>query len=174
MSIEKQLEALCRVSKKLVHVLPLQPGKSVARDVFATQQVWQFLQGDAPDPKMQMVGIRSYARLESFICGESIVFGMDPLDKKSTSLIARNDPASDGVVNIRVNDPRPAVRIFGCFAKQDVIVLLLYASREELAKKGFAGTIRRTRQEWDNLIPEHSRLFSDNPNDYISGIFDIG
>ena len=173
MSIRVDIDRLCR-GGKLVHVLPIEQWRSVERDVFASNEVWEFLQGNDPDPKFQAVGLRAYRRLETFITGKPIVFGMDPLNKRSTSLIARNDEVVWGVVDVRINDPQPAVRIFGCFAEKDVLVLLLWRSRKFLQDKGFASSIRRGQSEWAALFPQYSPFVSENPHDYISGIFDLG
>lgn len=158
----------------LFHLLPIEPGRSVERDVFVSKEVWDFLDGNNADVKLQQVGARAYRRLESFVCGNSIVLGMDPLQKDRTSLIARNDPTSDGIVDVRVNDPQPAVRMFGCFAAQNLLVLLLWRTRKELAQKGFAGSIRQCRREWNVLFSLYSPLISEDPHDYITGTFDIG
>lgn len=173
MSIHDDIARLCRKGE-LVHVLPIEQWRSVERDVFVSKEVWEFLQGNDPDPKFQAVGLRAYRRIERFICGASVVFGMDPLNKRSTSLIARNNDVRLGVVDVRVNDPQPAVRIFGCFAEKDVLVLLLWRSRKLLQDKGFASSVKRTHSQWTALFPHHSPLVSESPHDYISGILDIG
>jgi hypothetical protein len=157
----------------LTHLLPIEPRRSVERDVFVSSEVWDFLQGNNSDPKFSAVGLRSYRRLESFICGDLLVFGMDPSRKKSTSLVARNDDVKQGVVDVRVNDPQPAVRIFGCFAKKDVLVLLRWRSRADLQSKGFASSIRACQGDWQTLFPNYRPHYSEDPNDYISGLVDF-
>lgn len=173
MSIRDDIAQACK-DGKLFHVLPIEQSRSVERDVFASKAVWEFLQGNDPDYNFVTVGLRAYRQIERFVCGNAVVFGMDPLNKRSTSLIARNDDVNFGVVDVRVNDPQPAVRIFGCFAEKDVLVLLLWRSRKFLQNKGFSSSVKRSRAEWNTLFPKYSPLVSESPHDYISGIFDIG
>lgn len=173
MSILNELAKLSG-ERRLSHLLPLEPSHSVERDVYVSESVWDFLDGDVDDENLARVGARAYRRLESFIRGKPVVLGMDPRQKDRTSLIARNDDPADGVVDVRVNDPKPAVRIFGCFAAQNVLILLLVRTRSDLAKKGFAGSVKECRRHWDTLFPGYAPLVSENPNDYLTGTFDIG
>jgi len=173
MSIVDEIKTHCD-NGNLFHLLPIEPGRSVERDVFVSKEIWDFLDGNDADVKLQQVGARAYRRLESFVCGNAVVLGMNPLQKDRTSLIARNDPTSDGVVDVRINDPQPAVRIFGCFATRNVLVLLLRRTRQELAQKGFASSIRLCRRQWDHLFSSCTPLVSEDPHDYITGTFDIG
>lgn len=173
MSINAAIAAAVH-DKKLHHLLPVEQGRSVERDVFVSNDVLEFLNGDSKDQSFSNVGLRAYRRIEGFICGNPIVFGMDPSDKKSTCLIARNHDVAQGVVDVRVNDPQPAVRLFGCFGEKDVLVLLLWRSRQLLAQKGFARSVRETERLWKALFPKHPPFIRDKADDYISGIFHIG
>jgi hypothetical protein len=173
MSIVNEIKSL-RDQGVLYHLIPVEPGRSVERDVFVSRNIWGLLEGEDADVKLQQVGARARRRLESFACGRAVVFGMNPLLKDRTSLIARNDPTSTGVVDVRINDPKPAVRLFGCFAERNVLVLLLRRTRSDLALKGFSSSIRQCRRDWDMLFPSYAPLISEDPNEYITGTFDLG
>lgn len=126
MSIDVAIGTL--ITKAELEFVPhMMPGVPVVRDVFASPEVMQLIgDGGGLDEELERVGGRARAKIDNFTAGKPFVFGMQPHNKSVTCTIARNDPIHHGVLDVRVTDPTPAVRIFGFCVKCDALVLLTW------------------------------------------------
>lgn len=167
MSIDAEIGRLVSEGS-LTFLSPALPGISVVRDVFVSPDVLSLV-GDSPTVAGEYARIsgRARAKLDNITAGRVFVFGIDPHQKSVTCTIARNAPPSFGVIDVRVTDPRPQVRLFGCVAKKDVLILLTWAPRGGLQ---FANEVRRCATQWQSLFPNHPPIVSDDPNDYFSDV----
>jgi hypothetical protein len=145
------------------------PSTTVVRGVFVGAEVWSLVGDDAkPEARFEKVSGRARARLDHFSAGKNVVFALSPTNKSIHSDIARNAPISDGVVDVRITDPRPKIRIFGCFAKCDVLVLLTWATREGL---DWPQEVSRCKSQWKLLFPSTPPLIGSSHEHYISNPF---
>ncbi|WP_336067109.1 hypothetical protein [Nitratireductor rhodophyticola] len=157
---------------RLLHVVPDLPGLSVVRDVFATQSVYEFLTDeDAIPAQYARVSGRAKAKIDHFISGGVVTFALDPQDKARTSFIARNDPVEMGIVDVRITDPKPMIRIFGGFAARNILVLIVWHPREGLH---FQQAVIDCRREWNSLFNNSAPLIGDTHECYLTGHFEIG
>jgi hypothetical protein len=72
------------------------------------------------------------AQLDTFTAGGLISVAQEPFTKPKATYMARVDPAADEVWDIRSVDPRPAIRVLGCFAETDLFVALTWEYRKNL------------------------------------------
>ncbi|EKF60550.1 hypothetical protein QWE_05773 [Agrobacterium albertimagni AOL15] len=171
MSIQSEIEQHCKAGSLKLHV-PERRSFVVERHVFLGGEARSFIDWDGTvDVKFDTVSARAGSVLDRFCNGSYVTVGMDPHNKKSTSLIARVDPVGDGIVDFRITDPNPAVRIFGSFAAVDVIVLLTWSPRQDC---DFKAEVTRCRKVWDALFPKHLPIVSEKIESYVSKHFDAG
>lgn len=171
MSIRNAIQGLCQAGD-LQLLVPSIPSFSVKRDVFLSGSVRDFLDA-APgvDRAYHRQGGRALSLLDRFSTGSYMTFGMDPYDKKASSILARIAPVGLGIVDVRVTDPRPMVRLFGGFAATDVLVLLNWAPRDGL---DFSAQAALTRAHWNALMGNHAPIVGTKVEDYVSKHFHIG
>ncbi|WP_128090497.1 hypothetical protein [Ensifer sp. 1H6] len=171
MSIENEIEAHCNAG----HLSLLEPVRLsflVKRHIFIGGEARSFITWDGSiDEEYESVSGRTIGVLERFSNGSYVTVGMDPHDKEARSQIARVDPRGEGIFDYRINDPNPAVRLFGGFATKDVLVLLTWYPRENC---DFAAEVARCRAQWDSLFPKTPPIRSDRIEDHVSKHFHIG
>ncbi|MDQ0558668.1 hypothetical protein QO004_000443 [Rhizobium mesoamericanum] len=144
----------------------------VERHVFLGGEARSFVEWDGSiDDSFAAVSARTVAVLERFVNGSYVTIGMDPHDKLSRSQIARVDPTAQGILDFRITDPNPAVRIFGGFAVADLLILLTWAPRKNC---NFPSEVARCRGEWDKLFPTHTPVVSEEIEHHVSKHFSIG
>jgi hypothetical protein len=82
--------------------------------------------------------------------------------------MSRLDPEPDEIWEIRVRDPKPGLRIFGSFIKQDEFVALTAAPHECLdTEEDWNRAIQQYKGEWNRHFT--SRAFSGSyPHDYLT------
>lgn len=144
------------------------PSMAVVRDVFVGKEVLDLVGDEASPPSdVAKVAGRARAKLDTITGGGIFVFGMNPKHKSPTCLIARNSPPQMGVLDVRVSDPNPGLRIFGCLAQKDVLVLLTWARRKDL---DFQGEIKRCSNEWTRLFPAFPAFFGNYATEYFTDV----
>lgn len=171
MSITVEIQQHCELGKLRLHE-PLRRSYIVNRHVFVGEMVRQFLEGhESVDSSFDRVAGRTIAILDRFVNGSYVTFGIEPHDKNSHSQIARVDPRDQGIVDYRITDPNPQVRIFGGFAAPDVLVLLTWAPRAGL---NFRAEVTKCRAAWDELFPQSPPIVSDKVEHHVSKHFRLG
>lgn len=168
MSIDAELDKL--TPEVLTFLSPASPGAKVVRDIFVSQEVLDIVGDDATPPEaIARVAGRTRAKLDYITKGGVFVFGLNPKPgkKSGTSLIARTSPITSRILDVRVSDPNPGLRIFGGLAKQNVFVALTWAPREDC---NFSTEVARCRQAWDQLFPNHPPFYSANYKEYFSDV----
>jgi len=106
------------------------------------------------------------AAMTRWTLGES-VWG----NKKRGLFLDSLDPPPDDVWEIRVTAPRPQVRILGCFADPDTLVLFCMHSRSYLGKKGSAAWIAAMgtcSTNWATLFPNDPPFRGKTIHDYVT------
>lgn len=172
MSIKELI--LSHVAKGVLYALsPAIAGdQKLARGVFVSGEVWDLVGDDVTvSAELERVSGQARARLDSFSFGKSFVFALSPSNKSALSDIARNAPIATGVVDLRITNPKPSLRIFGGFAEKDMLILLNWAPRENL---DFPAEINRCRKIWDQLFPSTPPLIGTTHDHYISKPFIVG
>ena len=140
-------------------------GEETPRTIYYTTEVRQIIDGansTGPD-KSRFASAK--AVMDAFIDLGEIAFGMAPFDKYPYAQMARTDPIDHGVVSFRVLDPKPGIRVFGCFAATDTFIALTWGFRDDM---DYCDEVVRCRQEWVRLFPSSNPHQGANVNDYVS------
>jgi hypothetical protein len=85
--------------------------------------------------------------------------------------MARLNPPSEEVWEIRSLKPKPSLRIFGAFGQRDIFIALIWAKRTALGaaeSEPWKEIIKQFKQEWRNYFNEFLPLAGSYPDDYIS------
>lgn len=112
--------------------------------------------------------------LDAFVEGRLISVANHPYDKDKTAYIARVDPTSAEVWDIRSIDPSPSIRVLGCFVETDLFVALVWAYRNCLDGPGgplWKAFIQRAQHEWRRLFLTYIPHSGSAISDYISENF---
>lgn len=112
--------------------------------------------------------------LDAFVLGQMISVADHPYLKNKTAYLARVDPIHKEIWDIRSIDPRPGIRVLGCFAETDVFVGLVWEYRSNLDGPGgklWEDFVQRAEHAWRLFalgLPPHS---GSAISDYVSGNF---
>lgn len=144
-------------------------GEETPRTIFYSVEVQEIIEGANSTGKNRNRFASAKAVMDAFIDLGEVTFGMDPHNKAFDARMARTDPLNSGIVDFRVLDPKPGIRVFGCFSELDTFVALTWGFREEMDQNGeFESEVVRCRQEWLRLFPNFEPHYGVNVNDYIS------
>ncbi len=169
MSIREELAARCEEGR-LRLVPPLLPGRH-DRVLYVVEELHEEILAAAvgTDSAAYRVGqlLRDFDRFSS---GGHIVVGYR---KENSCFMKPLDPIVEEVWEIRSRDPRPALRVFGRFAEQDVFVVTHKVWRHEIADNQIEWDreIRRCKAIWRQLFPTYPPLTGSKVSDYFSGNF---
>lgn len=159
-------------SNQLRHLTPTRLGQAVVRDVFVNDDVFNLLDENGTlESRFERVAGRARSKIDAFISGSTVTFALDPHEKNRTSFLARNAPIAMGIVDVRITDPKPMIRIFGGFAAKNALVLLSWAPRDGLE---FQKEVIQCRAKWNKLFNNKAPLIGTTHDEYLSGNFDIG
>jgi hypothetical protein len=116
------------------------------------------------------------AQLDVFTAGGLISVAQDPFKKPKATYMARVDPPADEVWDIRSIDPKPAIRVLGCFSEMNLFIALVWEYRKPLGgldSRQWRDFRERCKAEWRKLFPTYEPLSGKTSNDYASGIIDV-
>lgn len=171
MSIHDEINSRC-AEGRLFLLEPALPGARTDRTILMSAEVQDYVLGPWSDKEQEYRANRLRADLDAFIEGEMISANMeDPYKKPKSTYIARVDPISHDVWDIRSRDPNPGIRVLGCFSETDVFVALVWDFRENLGGPGakeWRDFIERCRAEWRKLFPTYPPPQGEDIHDYIS------
>ena len=163
-----------RLNEQRLFVLPPSlAGERVERTMLVNAEVYQAVSGPWASSGAYRMG-RLRADLDTFTEGKMISIANDPLEKPKSAYMARTDPARDEVWDIRSRDPRPGLRVLGCFGETDTFIALAWSDRESLGAYGsreWAAFIRRCKAEWRKLFPTYPPHSGSKISDYVSKNF---
>jgi hypothetical protein len=170
MSIRDEIKA--RLDEgRLFHLPHSLPGAATARSMFVSEEVAAIASGPW---KRDTEGYRFAllrAQLDVFTEGGLISVAFDPFKKAKATYLAAIDPVADRVWDIRSIDPKPAIRILGCFSETDVFVALVWDYRKNLGgpdSKEWRDFRERCKAEWNKLFPTYLPLKSENVYECVS------
>jgi hypothetical protein len=148
------------------------PGVAAVRHVFVTPEVWDFVGGPALPKELAHKAAEGRRMLDSFTAGNKIVVALNPHEKPNYCQLSRNDPTADGVWEFRIRDPKPHVRIFGCFSECDVFVALSVMSKDDLVDRlSYPLAVADNSAIWGSYFPEFEPVTGEDINAYLSGSF---
>ena len=110
------------------------------------------------------------AVLNAFSECSFITMAEDPFDKEARAIMARVHPIEHEIWDFRCLDPRPGLRILGCFAETDVFVALTWDYRENFDNQ-WDEQVRRCKKEWERLFAPTKPHAGKELSDYVSTNF---
>lgn len=148
----------------------LLPGVEAVRHVFVTNEVWDFVGGPMMPKELAHKAADGRRMLDSFTAGNKVVVSLNPHDKPAHCQLSRIGPVEEGVWEFRIRDPKPQVRIFGCFAECDVFVALSVMSRDDV-EGNFPLAAADNASIWGGIMRDYDPVTGDDINAYISASF---
>jgi hypothetical protein len=150
------------------------------RAVLMSQEINELVIGPWSDGPMGARCARLRGDLEHLITAENITVCWDPF-KARNEQIGRLNPIGDLVWDLRLQDPKPGLRVFFRFAEKDVFVALTCAPRS--ASVSWLRSVpllgRESRQwrraivgckaQWRLLFPAHEPVSGDSIDAYLTG-----
>lgn len=155
----------CVARGDLFPMRPSDPAIQAVRSIYVSRTVREFVM----DPTIERAG-QLQADLDHFISGSLVTVSAVPF-RAGTSFLGLLHPPDDGIWDIRSQDPRPALRVFGGFAMKDVFVGLVLRERKQLGDKTsrqFSAAIRECKTEWQRLFLTYRPLYGVSLNDHLS------
>ncbi len=171
MSIRDEIKLLI-ADGRLHELTPIIESDSVSRHMFVSGEMYEKLQPEidgkvAFDPRFA----RLRADLEKFITGGEITVAHQPYKKPKKTYLARTDPVSDCIWDIRSIDPSPGIRVLGMFAEKDTFIALEWDFRERLdgpRSKEWRNFIVRCGAHWRRLFGTHRPHDGGKTSDILS------
>lgn len=169
---------------RLVSMEPVFSGDPIARQMFLSPEVSALIEGPWPSAKAEKRCGHLRADLESFVLGREVGVCNRPFEAR-TATMGLLSPVTNGVWDIRSQEPRPGIRVLGFFAERDVFVALVPASRSivtDFIPRGPLGDrdsrewrsiIREARLQWKALFPNHNPIGGSDIDEYLSGKYHI-
>lgn len=146
------------------------------RSIFVSEEVSRIVFPPWTEDAEGLRFSRLRAQLDVFTAGTLISVAHDPFKKPKATYMARVDPPADEVWDIRSIDPKPAIRVLGCFAETNVFIALVWEYRKPLGgpdSRQWRDFRERCKTEWRKLFPAYPPLSGQTSNDYASGIVDV-
>ena len=169
MSIYLEVEAHHKEGR-LVRFVPIVCSPPQRRVIYVTLALKNLLDGPWVGDEWEIRWSRAKQQLDDFMDGlpRDRIFVRSAPRKKSACFMSLLDPENDEIWEIRCRDPKPGLRIFGSFIRQDVFVALTAAPHECLSSEGdWDRAIQQYKQEWNKYFS--SAAFSGAyPNDYLT------
>lgn len=162
-------EIQARIDDHRLHPLrPMMPEATSKRVIFATTDMMSELTGPFPSVVDTVRMMRVRADLDIFSTGQLIVVASGKTNK---GYMKHLDPPGDGIWEIRCRDPKPSIRVFGMFARVDVLVITNCKDRYSLGEEDsreWRDELLRCKTEWRKLFPTYQPQCGRDINDYLS------
>jgi len=174
MSIRDEIKARANETPPRLHFLaPLVQSAAIIRELFVSTEVIAVAHPPWPAtlPGRRHAQMRAY--LDAFTEGRRLAVANDPYRKPRTANIARVDPPGDEVFAFRCIDPKPGIRVFGCFAAFDLFVALTWRVREDLPtdaalNREWRDEVERCKAAWRRLFNPYRPHAGATLDDYLS------
>lgn len=174
MSIDVEYIEGCLQKGRLFEVPLISPDLSERRRILATPKLMAQIDGTAGGGDRRFV-VELRADLDDFLGGKPITVG-GPKDKNAYMKPLLRSKADKGfggheVWEIRSRDPKPAIRVFGRFARRDVFVATDWEHRAILGGFGsllWRREIRRCKHDWRAVFGTREAHTGGSVHDYIS------
>jgi hypothetical protein len=170
MSIRDEIRA--RVAEgRLAYLPPLISSLPAVRAMFVSEEINGVVRPPWTNTAEGLRFSELRAHLDMFTVGTLISIANDPFRKPKATYMARVDPSSDEVWDIRSIDPSPAIRVLGCFGETDTFVALVWDYRINLSgprSKEWRDFREACKAEWRKLFGPYPPFSGGDAYDYIS------
>lgn len=155
---------------------PLIPSGTMVRAMFVSEEINQVVHPpwEATKEGLRLSRLRAY--LDTWTEGVLVSVAEAPYHKPRNTFLARVDPVADDVFDIRCFDPKPGIRVLGCFSEKDVFVALTWNHRENLGgpdSRGWRDEIERCKASWRRLFHPYPPFRGANLDAYLSNFIAV-
>ncbi len=171
MAIREKIKKHCSgTAPELFCLAPLVRSTPVIRTLFVSVEV-----NDVMYPSSWPSNCNGYrlslfrTALDAFVAGEWISVAEKPFNKPPDAFLARVDPITNDVWDMRCIDPKPGIRCLGCFAEKDVFVALTWGYREDFCPEDWPIEVGRCMTAWNRLFNQLSPFRGAHLDEYLSG-----
>jgi hypothetical protein len=170
MSIRGEIRA--RINEKparLFFLSPLVASAAVVREMFVSEEINRVAHPPWPATVEGRRHAQMRAYLDAWTEGRRLTVANDPYKKAKATNMARTDPIEDEVFDIRCIDPKPGVRVLGCFADFNLFIALTWNCRENLPDdKSWRDEIERCKAAWRRLFHTYPPFSGTDLHAYLS------
>ena len=164
---------------ELFPVDPVMPDDPIRRTMLASVEIHALLSGPWRNQAMERRCGQLRATLEAFVKGDQIGICLTPY-KAGPAYMARLHKPEDEVWDIRVRDPKPAIRVLGRFGAKNLFVALLWAPRStplawsprqplgEANSREWRDAIVACKTKWTKLFRPYEPIQGASLHDYVS------
>ena len=163
MSIHDVIKSL--VNKDLFLLTSELLGEDTPRTIYYSNEVREIVDGANCKVRNKNRFASAKAVMDAFIELGEITFGLDPFEKDHDAIMARTEPSDWGIIDFRVLDPTPGIRVLGGFSEPDTFIALTWCFREDM---DFDAEVSRSRGEWNKMFPGFEPQKGANVNAYIT------
>jgi hypothetical protein len=141
----------------------------VLRELFVSEEINAVAYPPWPATTLGRRYARMRQHLDAWSAGGLITVADDPYRKPKRTFMARIDPESDEVFDFRVREPKPGIRVLGCFADCDLFIALTMTGHENLtAPRDWRDEREACKAAWRRLFPSYNPFSRVDLNDYVS------
>ena len=130
---------------------PAIPSAEVKRFMIVSKDIRRAINGPWQTAADEKRLSRLRGDLDAFVLGQRISIADHPYDKDKTAYMARVDPVEKEIWDIRSIDPKPGIRVLGCFARTDLFISLVWEYRTNLDGPGgplWEAFVQRAEHTW--------------------------
>ena len=153
-------------SGDLVVLEPALQATATVRHVIATREVYEELCGEWDDIECEIRYARARAVVDAFIGGLRLA-ARHPPSTSAKAQIALLNPPEEQVWAFRSREPKPGVRVFGCFAEIDVFVALNTELKENI-DADYVREKEKCKRAWRQFFPTYTPLKGTSLADYLT------
>jgi hypothetical protein len=152
MSIRDEIRA--HLGSKLFYLPSRFPVGNSTRELIVSEGVLDVVTPSSSSYWVETRHAELRAYLHAFVDNEEIGVSEKPFTKRGDTFLARVHPIEQDVWDIRVIEPSPGIRCFGCFGDRDLFVALTWNYRENIEEtaNGFELEARECRSVWSSLF----------------------
>jgi len=169
MSVYEEIKYLCEAGR-LVRFSPMLAVPKLRRTMYISQSIAELLVDSWISKQQEFRWGYVLSDLAVFIRDPWITVAADSRRARK-AYMARLQPDSNEVWDIRCRDPKPGIRLLGRFAEKNVFVALTWEERLPLRcyeSNEWKAAINRCATEW-NLHFWNEPLRGNYPDDYLDG-----
>lgn len=157
---------------QIFRVEPRMESEPMVRALYASLEVRRLMFGPWLNDEEDRLSGNLWAAFDRFVVGHRIPVSLNsPFKKPKDTYLSRMDPTRNEVWEIRIRDPRPAIRVFGRFAYRDCFVVFNWGLRKELggpSSREFQQQVHICLSKWRQIFPSYNAFSGDTVDEYIS------
>lgn len=156
--------------QRLFFLPPLIGSTPVVRELFVSEEINAVVHPPFSNSEIgrRLSQMRAYLDTQ-WTAGLRVTVADHPYKKPKATFMARVDPVGDEVFDIRCIDPKPGIRVLGCFGGRNLFVALTFNFHENLQdSRDWRNEIERCKTLWRSLFHTYPPHSGPNLNDYLT------